>query len=316
MDTAKRHVMQTPPSSSPRPDHIGRGIAARIAASLVFALMAAAAKLAAQTGAHPVEVIFYRQFFSLPLIIAWVLIGPGIASLATARPRAHLVRSGLGVVATVAVFLAILWLPLAEATALSFLSPLFATALAALILREHVGIHRWVAIGIAFAGMLVMTRSAGVLEAPIEGLAVALLAALLAACVSITIRQLGVTESPTTTVFWFATIATTLFIIPMPWFFQTHDAYTWGLLIALGLLGGVMQLLAALSLYLAPVGTLAPFDYLQLLWATLIGWLIWADFPDGWTIAGAVLIAGSGLYTFHREHVRRRDIARRAGPMA
>lgn len=296
-------------------DHIGRGIMARVAATLTIAMMAASAKLAHQSGANAVEIIFYRQFFSLPLIMLWILIGPGIGSLVTTRPRAHLTRAMIGITATVAVFMAILMLPLAEATAINFVSPLFATLLAALVLREHVGVHRWTAMAIGFVGVLLMTLSAATGDAPVAGIVVALIAAFLAAAVSITVRQLGSTEPPTTIVFWFATFATIATALPMPWHAQAHDAGTWALLALLGTLGGFTQILMAISLRFAPVGATAPFDYIQLLWATLLGWMIWDMLPDGWTIAGAVLIAGSGLYTFHRERVRRRNVASNSTPL-
>lgn len=296
-------------------DQVGRGIAARIGASVSIALMAATAKLAYQSGASAVEVIFYRQCFSLPLIFLWVMLGPGIGSLATSRPKAHLVRGIIGIAATIAVFMAILMLPLAEATAINFVFPLFATLLAALVLKEHVGLHRWAAMAIGFAGVLLMTGSASMGNVPLAGILIALLGAFLAACVSITVRQLGSTEPPTTIVFWFATMATLVMALVMPWHARLHEPGTWGLLALLGTLGGVTQILVAMSLRWAPIGVTAPFDYIQLLWATVLGWLLWEMFPDGWTIAGAILIAGSGLYTFHREHVRRRAVAREGNPI-
>ena len=298
-----------------RHEHVGIAIAARIGVTISFAVMAACVKLASHGGANAPEILFYRQLGSLPLIFAWVLMGPGLASVRSNRPRAHIIRAVIGVVCMAVMFLAIEMLPLAEWTALSFASPLFATILAVVLLREHVGFHRWTAIIVGFLGVIVMTRSNAMMAVPPLGVAVGLLGAFLGAVVVITVRQLGGTEPPTRIVFWFAVQATAVTAIAMPWYAQSHDAVTWALLVGVGLFGGLVQILMALSLHYAPVGTTAPFDYLQLIWAALLGWLIWSELPDARTIGGAVLIAAAGLYTFHREHVHRRGIAATGGPL-
>lgn len=293
-------------SFAPGDEHHGRAILLRLAAGLAFALMAAGVKLASDRGANVLEIIFYRNAFSLPLIIGWIALGPGRAGIAVRRPRAHISRATIGLFSMVLNFQALRMLPLAEATVISFSVPFFATALSAWLLAEDVRRHRWTAILIGLVGVLVVIQP-GASHVPLDGALVGVAAALGVAAVTVTLRQLGSTESATATVFWFALASTIVTGLLMPWFAQRHDAVTWALLLWVGLTGGAAQLLNTASLRLAPVSVLSPFDYTQLLWATVIGWLVWQTQPTGATLIGAAIIMASGLYIVHRERQRRRE---------
>jgi drug/metabolite transporter (DMT)-like permease len=134
------------------------------------------------------------------------------------------------------------------------------------------------------------------------GLALALTAALGVAGVTIAIRQLGRTESTPTMVLWFTAFSMLLAGPLLPFFAEAHDSREWAILIVLGLCGGLGQLLLTASLRHAPVPVVAPFDYVQLLWAVTLGWLLWDTHPAATTWIGASIIVVSGLFTIYREH--------------
>ena len=186
------------------------------------------------------------------------------------------------------------------------LPPLFAVALSALILAEPVGRHRWTAVAIGLIGVVVVMRPAGTDLSPL-GLGLAVAGAFSVAAATITIRQIGRTESTQSIVLWFTLICTAAGAGTLPVFGQLHDGATWALLVALGMFGGVGQLLMTASLRAAPVGAVVPFDYAHLIWAALLGWLIWETYPRATTWAGAAIIIASGLYTIWREHKLGRD---------
>jgi drug/metabolite transporter (DMT)-like permease len=194
-------------------------------------------------------------------------------------------------------------LPLAEATTIGFTVPIFATILSALVLKEATGLHRWGAVVLGFCGVLVMVRPDAAHFPPL-GVAVALAAAIMIAVTSILLRQIGRTEGTATTVFWFTILSLPPLGICLYFFGQNHDLATWGLLALIGLAGGAGQLFLTASLRWAPVSVVLPMDYSSLIWATLLGWLIWDYWPGGSTWAGALLIVGSGLYIGWRERVR------------
>jgi drug/metabolite transporter (DMT)-like permease len=209
-------------------------------------------------------------------------------------------------------FLSYLLLPLAEATVLLFRVPIFATILSALVLKEPVGWHRWSAVMMGFIGVLIVVRPGGGLA--LHGVAVGLMAAIVVSGVSITLRQIGRTESASTTVFWFTILSALPFGLAMPFLGKAHDAETFGLLLALGLFGGLAQLALTASLRLAPVSVVLPMDYSSLVWSALIGWLVFAAVPSPHLWLGAPLIIASGFYIVYREQKLHRE--RTAGAVA
>lgn len=186
------------------------GIALRLVTALLLAAMFALVKLASTRGVHLVETLFYRQIGSALCAVGLVATGPGFSSLRTKRVGAHVVRMSLGMAAMALNFLAMIMLPLAEATAIGFSVPIFSTILAAILLGEPTGRWRWGAVAAGFVGVLVIVQP-GSGDMPLAGAAVALVAALMTAAVTIMIRRLGATERASTTVFWFATSS----LVPM-----------------------------------------------------------------------------------------------------
>ncbi len=294
-------------SPKPRADHHLRGIALRVLAAACFSVMGAMLKLASTRGVTAPEMIFYRNALGLPLIVGWVLLAPGVKALATRRPLAHVWRAALGLTSMVVVFQALVMLPLAEATTINFTAPVLATILSWLILRERVGRHRWAAVLVGLVGVVVMLRP-GETQDPIPalGVVVGLFGALGQASVHITLRHLQASEHVAATVFWFTTAGSIVGLALLPFFGQTHDWSTIAVLAAAGTAGAAAQLFLTGSLSAAPVGVVAPFDYLQLFGAMLLGWLLLGTLPTVHTLAGAALIIAAGLYTVWREQRRRK----------
>lgn len=282
------------------------GIGLRVGAGISFSIMAALIKLASDAGANTPEIIFYRNLGALLPILLWIGWRGQFDAGRTRRPLAHLSRGTLGLVAMVFNFGGLILLPLAEAVTLSFVAPFFSVMLSALLLREPVGRHRWSAVALGFLGVAVVMQPAGTALSSL-GLVMAVMGAIGVAGVTITIREIGRTESSETTVLWFTCFSVLVSGLFIPFFGQMHDAYAWTLLGAIGLFGGIGQLFLTSSLKVAPVSVVVPFDYGQIIWAVLLGWFLWQTEPRVTTWLGAAIIVGSGLYTLYREHRLGRD---------
>jgi drug/metabolite transporter (DMT)-like permease len=283
------------------------GIGLRLGAIITFSAMSATVKLVSDRGVGPAEMLFYRNLFSLPIIAGWIIAVPGIRAVRTRRPLAHLTRGLIGMTSMLMVFQTLRMLPLAEATTIGFSAPLFATILSGFWLGEHVGPHRWLAVAIGFAGVLVVLQPGGL--GPHLGIAVAIVSAFLVASVNITLRQLGATENIAATVFWFNLTTLAVMSAIVPFFARAHNAEEWGLLVVIGITGGAAQIFNTASVRYAPLAALAPFDYLQLVGAAIFGYLLWGTSPGRATWTGASLIVAGGLYTIYREHRLRQAIA-------
>jgi drug/metabolite transporter (DMT)-like permease len=299
--------------SPPRQNRL-LGIGLRLGATTSFGVMAAMIKLGYEAGASVVELVFYRLALGLVPLFIWIAWSRNFGAWRTNRPLAHMLRTALGLATMMVSFAALNYLPLAEATTISFAAPLFSVALSALILKEKVRRYRWSAVAAGLVGVAVVMQPAGENLPPV-GLALALAGAIGVAGVTITIRTISRTDSTQTTVLWFTGLAAVAVGAAMPFNAQAHDPATWAILISLGLFGGVGQLLMTASLRYAPVATVAPFDYVQLLWAVWFGWLIWDTQPPASTWAGAAVIIASGLYTLYREQRLGREKARAAPPL-
>jgi len=277
------------------------GMGLRLISALSLALMFAGVKWAGQRGAGVVETLFYRQIGSVVCAATFVALGPGFASLRTRRFKAHAVRMAIGVVAMLLNFAMVMLLPLAEATAIGFSVPIFATLLAAAVLGEPTGKWRWGAVIVGFIGVLVIVQP-GSGHVSAYGGAVAIGAAVSTACATIAIRHLGATEAVATTVFWFGVTSLVPLGLAMPFVAHTHDASTFAAIAGLSLAGGIAQLALTGALRLAPVSLVMPMDYSSLLWATLLGMFIFNQEPSHWTWLGAPIVIGAGLVILWREH--------------
>lgn len=280
------------------------GIMMRATSATAFAGMSALLKAASDRGVATPEMIFYRNAWALIVVGAWISMGPGWAAVKTRAPLAHVTRSSIGLVSMLLTFGALALLPLGEATTLTYAAPILATLLSALVLSEQVGARRWGAVAVGFMGVLLVARPGNGVTA--IGLTVGILAAFGQSAVMITVRQISRTEHVAAIVFWFTVMTTAAGAIMLIFFGRSHDLATLAMLAGAGLLGGVGQLGMTSSLRFAPVSVVVPFDYLQIVWGITIGWLVFLDPPTPLVLAGAALIAGSGIYTAFRESQRGR----------
>jgi drug/metabolite transporter (DMT)-like permease len=249
------------------------------------------------------EVVLFRSVFALVPIVGYMLARKDPSLFRTQRPLGHLGRAAIGLLSMVCVFAALRYLPLTEASAFSFAAPLFMTVLAVLVLHERVGVRRFWAVIAGFAGVLIMLHpQAG--HVHWKGAALALAAAASSAGAMVAIRQMGSTERGSTIAFYFTLAGAGLGVAGSLLNWVTPDPATFAVLVLGGLAGGVAQLLLTQAVTLAPLSTVAPFDYTQLLWATALGFLLWGETPNLATIAGAGVVAASGLYLMYREAPR------------
>lgn len=251
---------------------------------------------------YPVaQIAWARNFFFLLALIP--LTPPRLWPLMVKahRPWAIIGRSVLPLATTTLVIVGIRSIPLADATAILFVAPLVMTALSVPLLRERVGIHRWIAVVVGFIGVLIITRPGygGF------GLSAAILVAgaCLSALYQLLTRVLRSTETPEAMIFYTALIGTLVAAVALPFDWVTPDLKGWGFLAASGLIYGLGQVLLVKAFSEAEASLLAPFLYAQILGAALIGYLVFGDWPDMVSILGTVIIIIAGLYVAWREQV-------------
>lgn len=223
------------------------------------------------------------------------------AAFRTYHPWLQIARS-LIIAVEVGVFvLAFRYLPLADAHAIAGIAPLLVTALAVPLLREHVGPRRWAAVAGGFLGLLIIIRPG--LTALDPAALIPLAGAFLWALYQILMRRVS-RDDAATSMLYMTVVGAVVMGTLAPFSWRPPDAEGWFFLVALGLVGSLGHYVLILAFRAAPASVLQPFHYTVLLWATVIGYLVFGDFPDGWTIVGGLVIAGSGLYAFYREQVR------------
>jgi drug/metabolite transporter (DMT)-like permease len=305
--------MSIPPAHS-QVSNTPVGIAYILVAVSLFGVMDALVKWLADS--YPtVQIMFFRSLCALPPILLMVLRGAGsggntlgnaLVMLRTRQPWGHALRSVFGCGAMLLFFYSYKFLPLAEVTAIAFAAPIFIACLSVWLLQERVGPHRWSAIVVGFLGMLVIVRpGAGLLE---SAALIVVGATLLYALAIIQIRKLSRSEPSTTIAFWFTAFCTAITGLILPFFWVTPAPADLLLLVAVGLIGGAAQLCMTRAYGLAPAAVVAPFDYVHLLWAVVIGWYVWGDFPDLATWIGSAIVIASGLYILYRETVKRAPV--------
>jgi drug/metabolite transporter (DMT)-like permease len=283
-----------------------KAILLKVASALVFAVMSVLVRWLGDR--YPVgQVVFFRSAFAiLPVVVIYAWRGELIAALRIGRPIGHLGRGLTAVGAMFCNFTALALLPVVDATAISFVAPLFAVALSALILKERVRIYRWSAVFIGFCGVLVMLlpqfdigRAVGTGSA--LGAMMGLVGAVFAGGSSIQTRALTTSESTSSIVLYFSLICTLagLATWPLGWLMPNGPELT--ALIVIGICGGLAHILLTESYRLAPASLIAPFDYTSMLWALLLGFLVFGEVPSVLVFVGAGIIAAAGLFVIWRE---------------
>ena len=282
-----------------------QGIVLMLAAILLFSSMDATAKLLMDRYA-PMQVVWAR-YAGMMLVVALVLaprLGP---LLRTRRPGLQLLRSALLFAATFCFFTALGHMPIAAATAVMQVHPVILTLGAALVLREPLGPRRLAGVGAALAGALIVIRPGA--DVFSWAAIMPLLGGLFYASYALTTRFLGRDEPILTSFLYTAivgTVAASMLTVPV-WTAPTlPDA---ALFVLIGAIGAGGQFLLIRSLTLAEAGAVAPFGYAGVVYATLWGLVAFGEVPDGWTLAGALVIVGAGVYVWHRETRARRAAA-------
>lgn len=295
----------------PIPHHQHRPLLAltiRLGAVASLATMAMLIKLANQRGVAFLELLFWRQFISVPLLLGWALCTTGLGIIATDRIGTHARRAVYGMIGMVCNFGAVILLPLAEATTFGFTAAIWAVILSMLLLKDKVGPWRWTAVLLGFAGVLIIAQP-GSGHFPLYGAAVALAGAFMVALISIQVADLGRTEKSLTIVFWFSALSSPVLALALPFTFHPHTAENWLLIGGIGFFGALGQIMLTAALRFGAVASVIVMDYSMLFWATLYGWLFWDQFPHASTWLGAPLIIGAGLVIAWRErklHLERR----------
>lgn len=270
-----------------------------LGSTVAFGLMAIAIRYATRY-VPTQEVAFFRNAFGL-LALLPMLIRPGSAPLKTQQLPRYFLRSAIGLASMLCAFWAIGHLPISQAISLSYSTPLFVTIAAVLWLGETVRMRRWAAVIIGFIGVLIIVRPGSTSFTP--GTLVAVGAAVLSSLVAIQIKQLTRVDSADTVVFYTYVFWVPLSLVPalFVWVWPTGLAWVW--LAATGVLGTLGQLLWTRALRLGEVSALTPISFMQLPLVAVLGWLLFGETLDRWTVIGAGIILGANAYIAHREAV-------------
>jgi drug/metabolite transporter (DMT)-like permease len=286
-----------------------RGIALKLISAVLFALMATLVRYLGSR--YPVgQLVFFRSAFAIaPVALVYAIRGELAAMVRTGRP---LGQAGRGVISIGGMFFnfgALARLPLVEANAISFTAPLFTVVLSVLILKERVRIFRWSAVSLGFLGVLVMLvpQFQGTQAATVAGAtsAVGVMLAFAAACCNagtvIQTRRLTESETTQSIVFYFSLICALAGLTTLPFGWLVPSASDLVALVALGLLGGTAHIFLTESYRFASASVVAPFDYTSMIWALVLGYLVFGELPAPLVYAGAALVIAAGLFVIWRE---------------
>lgn len=275
-----------------------------------FAVMMALVRLVS-ADIHPFEAAFFRNLIGLLLLAPWLAF-TGIGVLHAGRLPIHLLRSGLGLGAMLLLFTALSRLPLAEATALTFTAPLFATIGAALVLGERVRRRRWAATFVGFLGALIVLRPGVAVVSPASFFALA--AAVFIAAAMLSIKSLSKTEHPNAIVLIMGLIMTPASLFPAAFVWTWPSPATWGWLLLMGLAATIGQVCLTRAFAAAEASAVLPIDFARLVFVSVLGYVIFGEVPDLWTWVGGAVIIASTAYIAQRE-ARNARKARRAQPL-
>ncbi len=269
-----------------------------------FACMDAIVKW--MTAIYPLPVVVtLRSWFGLPFMLLLVHLQGGFGQLRSRRPAVHGLRFLFVLGLSFGFFWGLSQMKLVDAVALSFVAPILVALLSVPLLREHVGRHRWFAIGVGFIGVLVMLRpGSGVFQ---WASVVVLGSAFCYALLMVSTRAFKVTESSEALMFWPAFGIAVTGVLLAPFFWVTPAWGDLALFAAAGLFGTLGIVCLTHAFRLAPAAVVSPFEYSALIWATLLGYLLWGELPDSVTVIGAGIIIASGLYILYRETLQRGD---------
>ena len=275
-----------------------KGAILMTASGLTYSFVAAQVKELSQGGMHGFEITFFRALIGFLGLVPFLAVA-GSAGFRTQHLSKHVWRGVLGSVSVFCAYIGIGKLALANYTALSFTKPLFAVILAFLILGEQVRWRRWAATVIGFLGVLVMIRPGADTFSPWAFLALG--DAFSIAFLITIVKRLPESETELVMMFYYGVIA---ILISLPFallFWRWPTPFEWLLLTGIGLIGALSQYLWILAFRAGEASAVAPFDYLRLLFAGMVGVVLFSEYPDLWTIGGAVIVVASTIYIAQRE---------------
>ncbi len=283
-----------------------RAIGCVAAATLLFTLASTLVKLVSPP-IPTMQVACFRSAFALLALLPMLL----RERAGLLRPRHigwHLARSGFGFIGMTTSFYALTALSVADMTALGFAMPLFLTPLSVVFLGEKVGIRRVAAVLVGFVGVLLIVRPFGTDELPLVP-TLALLAGTVAwACSMIAIRRLGAFGEPNGRIVFFTSVFGSVVagVLMLPGWVPMTGPQTL-ILACIGMCSGIAQLLISEAYRHGETSVVAPFEYVAILWAILMGWIAFGDAPAVEMLSGVAVLVASGVYILHREVVRRRE---------
>lgn len=284
-----------------------RGISLKIGSVLIFIVMASLIKATAQH-VPPGQAVFFRSFFAIPVIIAWLILRREMATgFRVNQPMGHVWRGVVGTMAMGLGFAGLAYLPLPEVTAIGYAAPLLTVVFAAMFLGEEVRAFRIGAVVLGMVGVMiviwprltVVPGAAG--EAETLGAILVLGGAVFAALAQVFVRKLVNTEKTPAIVFYFSLTATCLSLVTVPFGWVWPTAFETMLLVSAGLLGGLGQILLTSSYREADASVVAPFDYASMIFALLIGYFVFAEVPTWTMLGGAMLVILAGILIIWRE---------------
>lgn len=283
--------------------HFFRGVGMMMAAVFMFSTGDTLAKLALKS--YPIGPLLWVRY-TIHMLFMLALFGPrmGFSLVRTRHPGLQILRGVLLTSSTVMFYLSLMFLPLAEAAAISFIAPVIVTVLSGPVLGERVSRRQWVAVGLGFVGVLIIIRPGGAVFSPTALFPMA--TALLFALYQIVTRKVAGRDSAVTTLFYTALVGSALGSLALPFGWQAPNGIQLVIMVAIGTLGGFGHFLLIRAVEHASPMALAPFVYTQLIWSTLLAWIAFKEFPDGGSLAGMLVIIAAGLLAVNWKHMRRR----------
>jgi len=287
-----------------------KAIGFKLISALLFAALSALVRQLSDV--TPVgQLVFFRSACAIPpVLLIYALRGELMEAVRTNRVFGQLGRGALSVGGMYTNFSALTRLPLADATAISFASPLITVALAAIILKEKVRVYRWSAVLVGFAGVIVMLIphldislyvAAGAMATATVGSIFALVSAFCNAGTVIQTRRLTQSETTSSIVFYFSLVTALAGLVTLPFAWHTPTGSELMMLVAMGVFGGIGHIFLTESYRYAAASVVAPFDYTSMLWALLLGYWLFGELPSALVYLGAGIVAGAGLFVIWRE---------------
>ena len=275
------------------------GVALMLGAMATLPFLDVIAKTLGEQGMPVLQIVWARVAFGAALTVPFALQQAGAGGLMPPNPGFHLFRAAFLVCATFTFFLSLTYLPIADALALFFVQPLIVTILSALVLREKVGPRRWAAVAVGFIGTLIIIRPGFVEVNP--GSLLALAAGAFLGIYFVMSAKIAGQAPPMVITFQTNIIGTALISGAMPFVWIAPTPAQWAMFVGLGLVANLGHLLILSAYRRADASLLAPLAYTEMIGATIVGWLFFGDFPDGWTFLGVGVLIGCAIYISVRE---------------